>query len=264
MVIVIKKLIILIDRIFLWSSLSKLRSFFSKLNYKHVQNKFEGNLDYRIIIRYNKDTTNPFAELCDFYGSDKGSHTSKHVYPWPSHTYSDFYSSIYSNFRPHVKKVYENGIGTNNLNFKSNMSITGVPGASLRVWRDYFHNALVIGTDIDVNTLFQEERIKTFFIDQTNDLVIERFWAECGEDNFDLMVDDGLHTASAGKTLFINSIDKLSNSGLYVIEDVNLNDLVIYEDFFREKKYIVNYINLLRPGLVNIDNNLVTIRKKAL
>jgi hypothetical protein len=252
----LKKFLILIDRVFLRSSLSKFNS-------KLVKNKLEKNLNYRITVRYNKSDKNLFTELCDFYGSDKGSQGSNLVYPWPAHTYSDFYSTIFSNFRSSVKKVYENGIGTNNTNLTSNMSSTGIPGASLRVWRDYFPNSIVIGTDIDRDILFQEERIKTFFIDQTNEQIIQHFWNECGEDNFDLMVDDGLHIASAGKTLFMNSIKYLSDSGLYIIEDVGLKDLIVYEDFFKRTNYLVNYVSLFRPGLDNRNNNLITIRKTS-
>jgi hypothetical protein len=143
----LKKFLILIDRVFLRSSLSKLNS-------RLVKNKLEKNLNYRITVRYNKSDKNLFTELCDFYGSDKGSQGSNLAYPWPAHTYSDFYSTIFSNFRSSVKKVYENGIGTNNTNLTSNMSSTGIPGASLRVWRDYFPNSIVIGTDIDRDVLF--------------------------------------------------------------------------------------------------------------
>ena len=35
-----------------------------------------------------------------------------------------------------------------------NMTASGKPGASLRVWRDYFNNAQVIGADIDKRILF--------------------------------------------------------------------------------------------------------------
>jgi hypothetical protein len=77
------------------------------------------------------------------------------------------------------------------------------------------------------------------------------------------MVDDGLHIASAGKTLFMNSIKYLSDSGLYIIEDVGLKDLIVYEDFFKRTNYLVNYVSLFRPGLDNRNNNLITIRKTS-
>ena len=67
-------------------------------------------------------------------------------------------------------------IGTNDLNIKSNMTENAKPGASLRVWRDYFVNANIFGGDIDEKVLFEEDRIRTFFVDQLNDSSIKLMW----------------------------------------------------------------------------------------
>ena len=40
------------------------------------------------------------------------------------------------------------------------MGIKGKPGASLRVWKDYFPNANIIGVDIDENILFLKTEFK--------------------------------------------------------------------------------------------------------
>lgn len=141
------------------------------------------------------------------------------------------------------------------------MGIHGKPGASLRVWRDYFPNAIIYGADIDKDVLFEEERIKTFYMDQLNPKSIKEYWEMVGEDNFDFMLDDGLHTFEAGSSLFNNSIGKLSKLGTYVIEDVLFEDLCRYKDFFRNSPYAVNDIVLNRPNLPLRDNNLVVIRK---
>ena len=53
------------------------------------------------------------------------------------------------------------------------MSSNGKPGASLRVWRDYFYNAEIYGADID-KTNFSEKRIKTFFVDQLDKKEIKK------------------------------------------------------------------------------------------
>ena len=74
----------------------------------------------------------------------------------------------------------------------------------MRVWRDYFPNANVYGADIDKDILFSEERIKTFYIDQLNPSSIKDFWEKVNTKDFDLIVDDGLHTFKAGITLFKN------------------------------------------------------------
>ena len=224
-------------------------------------NALEANLDHRFIAHYRKNYSNLLSSLCDNYGSDKGEiKKSSHPYPWPSHTYADFYSRLFDHCRIHVNKVFECGLGTNNPNLPSNMSIDGKPGASLRVWRDYFPNAQIIGADIDKDVLFEEERIKTYYIDQTDPKAILMFWASVGFGDFDFMVDDGLHTFEAGVCLFENSVSKLSKYGIYVIEDVSLPDLKKFQSYFDNKKYQVDYVNLLRPNVGLSDNNLLIVR----
>jgi hypothetical protein len=144
------------------------------------------------------------------------------------------------------------------------MGVSGKPGASLRVWRDFFPNAMVYGADIDKDILFEEDRIKTFYIDQLDPEVIKKFWDTVGSVNFDFMIDDGLHTFEAGSTLFIHSIDRLTNDGIYIIEDIGQTDLLRYKDFFSNNKdYVVEYVCMFRPGISLGDNSLVVIRKNT-
>ena len=82
------------------------------------------------------------------------------------------------------------------------MTASGKPGASLRVWRDYFNNAQVIGADIDKRILFQEDRINTYEVNQLNPTSIKNMWSNIKYDNFDIIIDDGLHTLKAGLTFF--------------------------------------------------------------
>lgn len=42
----------------------------------------------------------------------------------------------------------------------------GVPGGSLRAYRDYLPNAKIYGAGIDASILFPEDRINTFVVDQ--------------------------------------------------------------------------------------------------
>ncbi len=218
-------------------------------------------LAYNFVVRYNKNMTSLLAQLCDKYGSDKGEiAASGHPYPWPSHTYTDFISRHFDHCREHVKKVFECGLGTNNPNLASSMGVNGKPGASLRVWRDYFPSAQIYGADIDKDILFEEDRIKTFYMDQTNLHSIQEFWKLVADGDFDLMVDDGLHTFEAGICLFNNSIEMLAQSGIYVIEDVYIGELEKYREFFSDLKYRVDFIQLNRPAHELADNSLVVVR----
>ena len=118
-------------------------------------------------IAYSKDSAIELARLCDLYGSDKGEiATSGHPYPWASHSYSDLYELMFALRRSDVRRVLECGLGTNNPALASSMGAKGRPGASLRVWRDYFPNAEIVGIDIDGDVLFIEERIATFQCDR--------------------------------------------------------------------------------------------------
>jgi hypothetical protein len=233
----------------------------TKNDREHLKNVERGT-KFKTVIQYNKNHRDELARLCDVYGSDKGELISDgHPYPWSSHNYTDYYSRLFNHCRNYVTKVFECGLGTNNPALASSMGASGKPGASLRVWRDYFPNAKVYGADIDTDILFQEDRIETFYIDQLNPEAINAFWKKVGETNFDFMVDDGLHTFVAGSTLFTHSIEKLSQSGIYIIEDVTCEDLEKYKDFFKTSEYQVEFVTLYRPDAVLFDNNLVVIRK---
>jgi hypothetical protein len=224
--------------------------------------RFESKFDFKAISYYEKNYDCDLAKYCDIYGSDKGELKKEgHPYPWPSHTYTDVYSRLFSYRRNEVNKIFECGIGTNNPNLISSMGASGMPGASLRVWRDYFPNAIVIGADIDNDVLFEENRIKTFYIDQTNPNTIETFWNLVNLSDFDIIIDDGLHTFEAGKILFENSINYLDSNGYYIIEDVEMENSLKFKEYFKDKGYLVDYVHLYRPLTKLNDNCLIIIRK---
>lgn len=227
---------------------------------RHVTS-LEKTRPYNFCTSYKKGRGDVFSRLCEKYGSDKGdAGGAGRPYWWPSHTYSDFYWRLYSHCRSHVRLVFECGIGSNNSEVTSNMGPNGRPGASLRVWRDFFPNAMVVGADIDRGALFEEERIKTYFVDQCDAGTVRNLWNQVGSDSFDLIVDDGLHTFEAGVCLFENSIFKLAEDGIYVIEDVHTRDLLRYEEYFRDAEYVVDFVNLYYPGADVRNNHMVVVR----
>lgn len=223
---------------------------------------FSRHFGYNFVVNYQKNQNQSLALLCDQYGSDKGQvSTSGRPYSGPAHTYTDMYSLLFDHCRHTVQNVFECGLGTNNPDLPSSMGIMGKPGASLRVWRDYFPNASIFGADIDKDILFQEERIRTGYLDQLNPSEIKAYWAEVGAVDFDLMVDDGLHTFEAGTCLFTHSIDRLGPNGIYVIEDVDKSDLNAYRQFFEKQSCPVQFVTLFRPNKGLADNSMIIIRK---
>lgn len=233
------------------------------MNYQQYSELLNQSLDYSYTSHYGKNLGSQFSRLCDIYGSDKGSlNQDGHSYPWPAHTYADFYSRLFDHCKFHIKNVFECGLGTNNLNLPSNMGLKGKPGASLRVWEKYFPDAEIVGADIDRDILFNEGRISTYYVDQTDPQSISDLWLNVGDKSFDLIVDDGLHTFDAGRIFFENSIHKLSLSGIYIVEDVGPKELLNFKNYFADKKYQVDYILMRRPGISLFgDNNLIVIRK---
>ncbi len=161
------------------------------------------------------------TELCllmDKYGSDKGTKNKG------KGNYTKFYELIFNKIKDNNLKIFEVGLGTNNLDVPSTMGLDGVPGASLRGWKDYFSNSEIFGGDIDRRILFEEQRIKTYFVDQFDRNSIINLWSNF-DFQFDVILDDGLHDIShsdhsANRIFFENSISKLKKSGFYIIEDV--------------------------------------------
>ena len=196
-------------------------------------------------ISFYNYNNNSLTKLCEFYKSDKGStsHNKKSIWGWTAHTYSNYYYSLFNHFKDNVKLLFECGISS---------------GASLRVWRDYFKNAQIYGADIDKDILFQEDRIKTYYVDQLNTPSIETMWEKIGIHNFDIIIDDGLHTTDANINLFINSFNKLKKNGIYIIEDVHI--LELNNTMEKLKKFNPELIVLQNKNVKYQDNNLVIIR----
>ena len=186
-----------------------------KYNLKFLNKNETVKLNYTVNSSSNSKLTN----LMNLYGSDKGGKNNHH-------NYSDFYSELFFNKRKDIKNFLEIGLGTNNINMPSNMGENGVPLASLKAWRDFFENANIYGADIDKEILKNDERIKTFYVDQTNPIEIKKMFENIGVKKFDIILEDGLHEYNANICFFENSIDYLSDDGFYIIEDIYFKDKV--------------------------------------
>ena len=201
--------------------------------------------------------------LCDLYGSDKGSEAFPEdvVYWWTPHTYTKIYALLFSPLKNDNLVIFECGIGTNNLDIESNMGVNGKPGASLRVWKDYFINSNIYGADIDKGVLFSEDRIVTGYMDQTDPESIKDFW-EKHDISPDIIIDDGLHEFHAGITLYENSIERLKVGGVYIIEDIAQDELRLYREYFSKTSADVMILSLNRSlDEWDDDNNLVIVFK---
>jgi hypothetical protein len=147
-------------------------------------------------------------KLCDRHGSDKAT----------LHDYHLLYAGILAE-RDSVTAFLEVGLGTTHRDVVSHMGIGGQPGASLRAFREFLPNARIYGADLDRRILFSEERITTFFVDQTDPGSFSTI-ANAVQEDFDLVIDDGLHAPDANLATALFSLERLKIGGWLVVEDI--------------------------------------------
>ena len=213
---------------------------------------------------FDEKKSTPLCEIMGRHGSDKGSINIEYSY----HNYTTFYYSIFKDLRDKQLRIFELGLGTNNINIPSNMGPKGKPGASHFGWCEFFHNSHIFGADIDTNILFNTDKIKTFYCDQTNSKIIEKMWIEPAlQDNFDIIVEDGLHKFYANVCFFENSIHKLKPNGYFIIEDIDKREEHLFENKIKqwESQYKDCLFTLLKiPSSCNpYDNTLLVVVKSA-
>ena len=196
---------------------------------------------------------NELDDLSDRYGTDKGG-TYAPV-SWDTHSYTAIYDLIFGHVDPDV--ILECGIGTSNPENQSSMGADYSPGASLRMWKEYFPDSQIIGLDIDKEILFQEDRIETYQVDQTSETSINSFLSRFeNELQIDIVIDDCLHTPEAALTLFHGLFAHLSVGGFYVIEDLKI-DYVQQVLTALEEDYNLASVHIM----ANRRDSLIVVRK---
>jgi len=215
-------------------------------------------------LNLNFNETTPLCEIMTRNRSDKGNSNLQ----WAWHHYTIFYYELWKNIKDKSLRVFELGMGTTDPNIDSNMGPNGRPGASLFGWSEFFPNSEIFGADVDKKILFETDRIKTYYCDQTDAECVRNMWLQPGlEDKFDIIIDDGLHRYFSNECFFENSIHKLKDDGYYIIEDINnKRDLPqLLEIVEKWKKVYTNFdFELFKfPAHWNdYDNNIMLITPK--
>ena len=158
------------------------------------------------------------TELANKYGTDKGTSTN------PSHGFSDIYHDNLYNKREGIMRILEIGVDK---------------GGSLRMWRDFTPNATVYGLDVQRHQLISEERIITYYANQSNIQDLDNFIKEHGG-NFDLIIDDGGHHTIHQQISLGFLFKYLNSGGTYIVEDLHTSH---YVDWMRDWGYDVQYID---------------------
>jgi hypothetical protein len=137
--------------------------------------------------------------LAMIYGTDK----------WGEHWYAAHYARHFRHLRRKKITLLEIGIG--------GYGDSQGGGASLRMWRRYFPNALIVGLDYFDKAAHAEERIRIYRGDQSDERILRQIVAEVGRP--DVIIDDGSHINRHVIKSFEVLFPLLADEGIYVVED---------------------------------------------
>lgn len=157
-----------------------------------------------------QDPTRDYGQLtalANEWGSDKGNR---------GHHFTDVYELFLRPIKYEATKVLEIGV---------------LRGASLRMWDDYFPNAVIHGIDIEDTSSNDTETIRTYIADQASREQLQAVLDLTGSD-FDLVLDDGGHTMKQQQVSFGFLFAHVKPGGYYIIEDVHTSLYRLYEDRF--------------------------------
>ena len=159
-----------------------------------------------------KNYVNELERCVEKYGSDK-----------ILSEYTPLYEPIFRPIRNNDLTILEIGIGTLlpeiQSTFIGNTSLYPqyTPGGSLRAWKEYFSCAKIYGIDVGEDCKIAEDRIETFIVDSTNDFQVNKTIKNL---TFDIIIDDGLHTAQGQLATMKNFFYRVNEGGYYIIEDL--------------------------------------------
>jgi demethylmacrocin O-methyltransferase len=143
------------------------------------------------------------TELANKYGTDKGTMSYGHGY---SVTYEEFFKDLVD------KPIRLLEIGVCDPRF---------PGASLKMWEEYFPHGKIIGMDINPDARhFTTNRTHIWIGDQNSPVSLRGMALTCGP-NFDIIIDDGSHVGEHILTSFKTLWNYLKLGGYYIIEDLH-------------------------------------------
>lgn len=209
-----------------------------------------------MISSVNLEDKTSLCEIMTRNGSDKGS---------GHHNYTKVYDYMFKDLCQKELNLLEIGIGTTNPNIPSNMGPNGVVGASLRGWKEYFPKGAIYGADIDHSVLFEEDRIKTHYCDQTSEISVKVMLKDFGV-MYDIIIDDGYQNFIANYNTLIHCLEYLNKGGYYIIEDVKNSDVGNYSEStlnHLKERFNLHFIKLVDIPLKSnqYDNRLLVIIK---
>ena len=159
------------------------------------------------------------------------------------HNYIPGYTAIFEDRRNNVKKMLEIGIGSIENGQMGGVISSGYKtGNSLKCWSEYFPNSIIYGIDIFKHDELNTHRIITFQADQSSDNDLNMVMSNIN-DHLDIIIDDGSHSGEHQVFSFLFLNKYLSKNGIYVIEDIQPDNIDKFLDLSIFQKDDVEYIN---------------------
>lgn len=185
------------------------------------------------------------------------------------HNYIPGYTSIFEDIRYNVKNLLEIGIGSiENGQMGGVIHLGYKTGNSLKCWSEYFPNSKIYGIDIFQHNELNTDKINTFVVDQSNEYQLKNLMDKINC-SLDIIIDDGSHKGEHQVISFIFLNKYLSKNGIYVIEDIqpeNINkfiDLSIFPSNYIQ--YIKDNFNIIyfdtRKDYNRADDFMVVFKK---
>ena len=145
-------------------------------------------------------------------------------------------------------------------------------GGSLKYLSDKFKDGNIYGIDIEDKTQYDEERVKTYIVNQEDRDSLNGFLKELDVE-FDIIIDDGGHTMKQQQVSFGILFKRLKKGGIYILEDLHTSrienfgtifpdDLITTLDMLQSFKFTNNIASnhILDDEKEYIKNNVADIR----
>lgn len=166
-----------------------------------------------------------------------------------AHSYlSGCYEQLFEPYRESSTAVLE--IGVNH-------------GGSVLLWWLYFHNAVVVGVDIEIHPYFDNFLCDSgeFQLIQADDY-LRKTAAMFLDNHFDIIIDDGPHTLPSQLQAIQLYWDKLKKGGMLIIEDIQKDhELEILKCCAKEYTNNMEVYDL-RENKGRYDDRILVLRKE--
>lgn len=174
-----------------------------------------------------------FSDTFLKYGSDKSGY----------HTYETVYSNLFDN-PSIIENVLEMGIHL---------------GGSLRAWKELFPSAKVVGLENNPERFFTEDRITSFYVDQSIEETFDNFINFIDGRMFDFIIDDGSHYLEETKRTFRKLLPTLQVGGWFIVEDIKAEFEEKWEEIANAlpHKYLWYLINMNDLAKTRSKDNIV-------